>query len=119
MSLLILDDQLDRKLVQLPIERWITCQVLHDLRPDELILDDRIPEILNSLSKPTFVTIDQGFWHPRWCHANYCILCFVLRTDQQNWLPKMLQSLLRHKEFRTRTRRMGKVARVSRNLIEY
>ncbi len=52
MSLLILDDQLDRKLVQRPLQRWITCQVLHDLRPDELILDDRVPEILLTLAKP-------------------------------------------------------------------
>ncbi len=58
MSLLILDDQLDRKLVQRSLQRWITCQVLHDLRPD-----------LN--------------------------------------------------EFRTRASRMGKVARVSADAIDY
>ena len=119
MSLLILDDQLDRKLVQRPLQRWITCQVLHDLRPDELILDDRVPEILLTLTKPTFVTIDQGFWHRQWCHPGYSILYFALRNDQQGKLPGMLRSLLHLNEFRTRASRMGKVARVSADAIDY
>ena len=119
MSQLILDDQLDVNLVQLPIQKWITCQVLHDLRPNELILDDRIPEILLTLPKPTFITIDQGFWHRQWCHPNYGILYFVLRNDQQGSLPGMLRSVLRLTEFRTRASRMGKVIRVGHNSIEY
>jgi len=118
-SQLILDDQLDVKLVQLPLQKWITCQVLHDLRPKELILDDRVPEILLSLPKPTFVTIDQGFWHRKWCHPNYGILYFVLRNDQQGMLPAILRSVLRLTEFRTRASRMGKVVRIGRNSIEY
>ncbi len=119
MSQLILDDQLDLKLVQRPIQKWISCRALHNLRPDELILDDRVPEILLTLSKPTFVTIDQGFWHRHWSHADYCILCFALRNDQQGMLPGMLRSLLRLVEFRTRASRMGKVARVGSKSIDY
>jgi hypothetical protein len=119
MSQLILDDQLDVEVVLPPLRKWITVECLHELRSGEHILDDRIPEIFRTLKQPTFVTIDQDFWHPLWCHPAYCILYFALRDDQQELLPGLLRALLRRPEFRTRAVRMGKVARVSTFVIDY
>ena len=65
MSQVILDDQLSQSEVLQPLDEWISVQRLRDLRPHELILDDRIPEILLTLRQPTFVTIDRGFWDKR------------------------------------------------------
>ena len=119
MSQLILDDQLSSSEVLRPLEKWITAQRLRDLRPDELILDDRIPEILLTLRQPTFVTIDHGFWNKRLCNPNYCVLYFSLRDDQQELLPDLLRALFRRPEFRTRVSRMGKVACVGLTSVDF
>ena len=119
MSQIILDDQLFDLEVLAPIARWITVQRLRDLRPGEVIKDDRVPVLLRELRQPTFVTIDMGFWDKSLRDAKYCILCFPLRNDEQYQLPELLRRLLRLPEFHTKAARMGKVARVSPIGIEY
>ena len=119
MSQIILDDQLFDLEVLVPIARWITVQRLRDLRPGEVIKDDRVPVLLRQLRQPTFVTIDMGFWNRGLRDARYCILCFPLRNDKQYELPGLLRRLLRLPEFRTKRARMGKVAQVRPTHIEY
>jgi hypothetical protein len=119
MSQLILDDQLNVRVLLAPLQRWTSVERLQGLRPGEVILDDRVPEILRTLSKPTFVTIDEDFWDVRWCDPSYAILHFALRNDQQKNLPALLRALFRLPEFRTRAQRMGKVARVSAATVEW
>ena len=106
MSQLVLDDQLDVQAILPRLEPWITAVRLQSLRPGEHVLDDRVPEILCTLQRPTFVTIDRGFWNRRLCHASYCILYFDLLTDQQQQLPSILRRLFRLVEFRTRAVRI-------------
>ncbi len=74
MSQIILDDQLFDQEVLIPIAHWTTVQRLRELRPGEVIKDERVPELLRELSEPTFVTIDMGFWDRKLIHAKYCIL---------------------------------------------
>src|SRR5258708_6196456 len=112
MSQLILDEQIDLQVVLPSLRRWTSVKPLQDVRPGELVRDDRIPEILLTLAKPTFVTIDHGFWDRRLCHPEYCILYFALRNDQQEFLPRMLRALFKQTGFNTRASRMGKVARI-------
>jgi hypothetical protein len=119
MSQLVLDDQLDVQIILPELEPWITAVRLQSLRPGEHILDERVPEILLTLKTPTFVTIDHGFWNRRLCHPGYCILYFGLHADDQQQLPGLLQRLFRLPEFRTRAARMGKVARVTEELVTY
>jgi len=119
MSQIILDDQLFDLEVLVPIARWITVQRLRDLRPGEVIKDERVPALLRQLRRPTFVTIDMGFWDKSLRDARYCILYFPLRNDEQYRLPELLRHLLRLPEFHTKTARMGKVARISPTAIEY
>jgi hypothetical protein len=119
MSQLIVDDQLSVRKVLTPLRKWITVERLQDLRPGEVILDDRVPEILRTQKQATFVTIDQDFWDERLSDPSYAILYFALRNDQQGALPDLLRALLRRPEFRTRAKRMGKVARVSTATIEW
>jgi hypothetical protein len=87
MSQLVLDDQLKASHVLQPLRKWITVQRLRDLRPHQLILDDRVPQILWTLKQPTFVTIDHGFWKKTLCPPDYAVLVFSLRDDQQVQLP--------------------------------
>jgi hypothetical protein len=119
MSQLVLDEQLAASEVMEPLRRKHKVRRLREARPDERILDDRIPDILRRLDRPTFLTIDQGFWDRALCHPRYCILCFTLTTKQQQLLPDLVEALFRTPEFRTRAQRMGKVARISPRSIEY
>jgi hypothetical protein len=119
MSQIILDDQLFDLEVLLPLARWITVQRLRDVRPTEVIKDDRVPVLLRQLRQPTFITVDMGFWNAKLRDARYCILCFPLRNDEQTAIPGLLRRLLSLPEFSTKQARMGKVARVSRSHIEY
>jgi hypothetical protein len=118
MAQFLLDDQLPQSEVARPLSRWTTVQRLRDLKPSEVVLDDRIPEILLTLHQPTFVTIDQGFWDRRLCHPKYCILYFALRDDQQKRLAPLLRALLRQPAFRNRKGRLGRVVRVSPKTID-
>jgi hypothetical protein len=118
-SQIILDDQLFDLEVLIPIARWTTVQRLRDLRPGEVIKDERVPVLLREASQPTFATIDMGFWKRELRDARYCILCFPLSNDEQHKLPGLLRSLLRLPEFRTKTARMGKIVQVSPTLIRY
>ena len=119
MSQLVLDDQLDVQIILPSLENWITAVRLQDLRPGEHILDDRVPEILQTLKTPTFVTIDHGFWNRRLSHPGYCILYFRLTKNEQEQLPDLLRQLFRLPEFRTRSARMGKVASVRQEAVAY
>lgn len=119
MSQFILDEQLDVQVVVPRLRRWTSVTLLRDLRPSEVILDDRIPAILLELDRPTLVTIDQDLWDRRLCHPHYGILVFALRDDEQELLTRLLRDLLKLKEFRTRSARMGKVVRIAKQHIDF
>ena len=119
MGQIILDEQLFESEVLIPLARWVTVQNLRDLRPGEVIKDERIPMILRESRQPTFVTIDMGFWNPRLRDTRYCILCFPLRNDEQREIPALMRQLLRMPEFATKAARMGKVARVGQTHFDY
>ena len=119
MTAFILDDQLAPDQVEIPLRRWLKVAYLRDARPNEVIKDDRVETILHALRQPTFITIDRDFWSTDLRHPRYCVLYFALREDEQRALPELLRRLLRLPEFRTCAARMGKVARVSRERVQY
>lgn len=119
MRQVILDDQIFDEEVLIPIARWTTVQRLRNLRPGEVIKDERVPVILREVAQPTFVTIDMGFWRRELVDAKYCILCFPLRNDEQKQIPNLLRRLLRLPEFHTKAARMGKVVQVTSTLLRY
>lgn len=119
MSQIVLDDQLDVQVFVPALAGWTTAVRSQDLRPRQHILDDRVPEILRTLRTPTFITIDLGFWDRGLCHPGYCILYFEGGKNEQQRVPGLLRRLFRLPEFRTRTLRMGKVARIRRDSVIY
>jgi hypothetical protein len=118
-SRFVLDDHLRGDRVRDGIRRWSTAEFLRDVRPGEVIKDERIPTVLRTLRTPTFITIDDEFHRRTWRDRRYCILYFALRSDEQDAIPGLLRRLLRMPEFRTRAARMGKVARVSRDHVSW
>jgi hypothetical protein len=119
MSHFILDEQLAVNEVLGPLRKHLKTQRLVELRPGERILDDRIPEILLTLTKPTFITLDSHFWKMALCHADYSIFYFALPEDDQDQVPKLLLRSLKLDPLKTRAKRMGRVVRVAKAGIQY
>jgi hypothetical protein len=119
MTHIVLDDQISRPAVEQALARPYTAHRLRDIRPGQVIKDERVPILLRELHRPTFVTIDDDFWRSQLRDRRYCILFFPLDVREQAQIPGLLRRLLRLPEFRTRAARMGKVARVSPAQIDY
>jgi len=116
----IIDAALADELVLEPIKQLASTRSVRDLRIYEIVKDERVPVLLRELSSPTFITIDAaGFWHRQICNDAYCIIFFALTDSQQNLIPFLLRKLLRLPEFKTKAKRMGKVARVSLANVKY
>ena len=119
MTQIILDEHLDPEKMLPPIQSWTTVQRIVDLRPVEVIKDDRVLQLLHTLKQPTFVTIDAGFWDKDLRHPGYCLIYFALRDDQQDQIPQLLRRLFRLDAFKTKAARMGKVAYVRPTHVDY
>lgn len=78
-------------------------------------LNDVIP-LLHSLRDPTFFTRDKDFYSRSLLHARYCLIHLkVPPRDSAEYVVR----LLRHKEFRKKVDRIGKVICVSPNRLSY
>lgn len=90
------------------------------LRLGTIIKDDVIPALLRSVKQPTFVTNNVfDFWQKIRAHPHYCIMCFVLPNQRMHEIPPKLQKILRMKEFRSKSARMGKVIRIRHQHFDF
>jgi hypothetical protein len=93
----------------------ITC-----LRPGTVIRDDAIPELLRAARQPTFVTINVvDFWLRLAAHPQFAIVCLALPDSRAEEISPLLRRLFTTPPFRTRKRRLGKIARVSQRQVQY
>jgi len=72
--------------------------------------DEEISPFLCGLRCPTFVTLDTGFYQYKLCHMGYCLVYMSIRLLE---VATFLRRILRHPEFRTQAKRMGRVIRIS------
>lgn len=77
--------------------------------------EDIIP-LLHTLQRPTFFTRDHGFYHPALRHAGYCLVYLEVGADET---AEYIRRFLRHRAFRSRAQRMGKVIRLHQTGISY
>ena len=77
--------------------------------------DEEIIPLLHKLSSVTFFTRDLGFYHRRLCHKSYCLVCLAI---SQYEVASFIRRFLRHPNFNTRAKRMGKVVRASHKGIQ-
>jgi hypothetical protein len=77
--------------------------------------EDIIP-LLHTLQRPTFFTRDHGFYHPPLRHAGYCLVYLEVGADET---AEYIRRFLRHRAFRSRAQRMGKVIRLRQTGINY
>lgn len=120
--MIVLDEQLLRRSIEQDIAKWYrgTVQNIVDLRPNSVIKDDAIPELLRQQPRPTFVTInEQDFWRKVSVDSRFCIVCFAIPETRVHEIPQSLRLLIRHSEFRTKAQRMGKIIRIKNADIRY
>lgn len=70
--------------------------------------DHEIIPFLHTLSRPTFFTLDLGFYRRNLCHAGYCLACMDV---WQYEAAVFVRRLLRHVHFKTKAKRMGTIIR--------
>jgi hypothetical protein len=76
-------------------------------------VNELIP-LLHSLRRPTFFTRDVDFYKRQMTHRKYCVVYLDIRKDQ---VAEYIRRLLRHPEFNTQAKRMGRVVRVAQSGI--
>lgn len=120
--MIVLDEQLNDSRIISSIENWYKGKVvvINDLRPNTLIKDDNIPQLLLTVSQPTFVTINyRDFWQIIPTHKQYCIFCFYLSSELTLEISDRLRELFQLKDFKTKSSRMGKVVSVKETIDWY
>jgi len=106
----ILDENITESQIQL-LKSWRikAHRIGHEIgtlgMKDEVILP-----LLHQLRNATFFTRDLGFYEKNICHPNYCI---VSLTVGQNEVASFIRRFLKHPSMRTRSKRKGKVVRVT------
>jgi hypothetical protein len=78
------------------------------------IKDEEIIPVLHQLGAVTFFTRDSDFYKSDLCHTRYCLVCLAVEEHE---VADFIYRFLRHPEFNTKAKRMGKVIRVSHNVI--
>jgi hypothetical protein len=75
-------------------------------------MDDKneIIPLLHRLRRSTFFTRDAGFYDRTLCHARYCIVHLRVEKDE---VAEYIRRFLRHPEFNSSAKRLGKVVQVS------
>jgi hypothetical protein len=119
-GVIVFDENIDEKLVLARFaERYKGLVIsLRSLRPRSVIKDDAVPELLLRTRSPVFVTINvKDFWMRIAAHPGYCIACVPLATSRQGEIPRLLLRFLRHRSFRTSSKRMGKIVRLGAHEI--
>ena len=74
------------------------------------ISDQNIITLLHTLKNITFFTLDKDFFKPQLLHPNYCLVW--LDIDHVN-LAAVIKKFLKHPTFKNKTKRMGKIIRLT------
>ncbi len=120
--MIVLDEQLTGRGIEEAIKRWYPGAVrfINELRPGTIIKDEAIPTLLNQEAEPTFVTINEtDFWRKVAITTRFCVICIALPDNRATDIPSLLQRLLRHPDFDTKARRMGRVLRLTLSAAAY
>lgn len=72
--------------------------------------DSEIIPLLLQLRRPTFFTLDLGFYKRTLCHARYCLVCMAIVQQEA---ATFVRRFLRHQAFNTQAKRMGTAVRLS------
>lgn len=120
--MIVLDEQLLGRHLEDDIRHWYRGRVcfITDLRPGTVIKDEAIPLLLRQHNQPTFVTINtRDFWKRVPIGRNFGVICIEVSDAEAAAVSDLLRRLFRLPEFRSRSRRMGKVVRLTADEIQW
>lgn len=120
--MIVLDEQLLSYGLYGDIARWYrgTVTDITQLRPHKVIRDDAIPMLLRAAQRPTFVTLNViDFWRRLVPDVRFCIACCAVPDRRVQEVPDLLRRFFALDIFRTRNRRLGKIARLSPRQVQY
>ena len=109
---LVLDEHLAHEVVTESLKSWITVEQIGFELKRKGLSDEEVIRLLRRLKRRTLVTLDKGFYAPKLCDRNYCLVYFDVTMARQSGIPLLLRRLFRLPGFRTIRERMGKVVRV-------
>jgi hypothetical protein len=79
-----------------------------------------MPVLLRQQQHVTFLMLNEAdFWRKVGIDAHFCVICFALPDSRAREIPALLRAVFRLPAFRTKSRRMGKVRRVTRRTVTY
>jgi len=78
--------------------------------------DENLIPLFRKLSGPTFFSLDKLFSRPLWLDSRYCLVWLDIRRGE---VALFMKRFLRHREFNTKSKRMGKIARVHPDGIHF
>ena len=84
--------------------------------PRSGIKDPDIIPLLHHQRRVTFFTLDKDFFEPSLCHPAYGIAFLDVRADDA---AHFVRSFLRHARFNSGAKRMGVIARLHRDGIQF
>ena len=110
----VLDENIPKTQTVL-LQSWrVHCkQIGVDIGRSGMTDEDIIPLLLRKPS-PTFFTRDRGFYDSKLCHASYCLVVLAVGRPEA---ASFIRRFLRNPNFNARSKRMGKVIRLSRARI--
>jgi hypothetical protein len=120
--MIILDEQLLEHDIEENISKWYrgTVRFITELRPNTIIKDDAIPQLLRQQNQATFITINErDFWRKVTITEQFCVVCLTLPDSRTYEIPNILRELFQYSEFKTKANRMGKVIRIADNETSY
>ncbi|MFH0926675.1 MAG: hypothetical protein V1872_13760 [bacterium] len=74
------------------------------------IKDEEIIPLLHQIGTVTFFSRDLGFYHRKFCHPTYCLVCLAVGQYE---VANFIRRFLRHPTFDSQAKRMGKVVLVT------
>ena len=80
------------------------------------IKDTQIITLLQQLHGVLFLTRDTDFFKHNYCHPNYCIVYLDVEKNETVWF---IRKFLRHPDFNTSAKRLGKIVKVNQTLIQF
>ncbi len=112
----LLDENITKDQKEL-LEKWRyhVKQIGVDIAAKD-IQDIQIITLLQQLHGVLFLTRDTDFFKQNYCHLNYCIVYLdVEKTETAYFIRKFLK----HINFNTTAKRLGKIIKVNQTLIQF
>ncbi len=114
----ILDENISESEVWRLREAGLAVRVIGVELGEKSDADEQLIPLLHTLKQPTFFTRDGDFWDRTLLHAGYCLVWLDV-PEHEGTVAEAIRRFIRHPQFNTHARRLGKVVHVHAQGIKY